>query len=401
MHILTNKQIILGVTGSIAAYKSAELIRLLRSVNAAVRVVMTDNAKQFITPMTLQALCGHPIHDNLMDPTAEAAMGHIELARWADLILIAPASANFIARLANGQGDDLLTTLCLATKAPILLAPAMNQAMWQDSATQANCDTLQKRDIQILGPDSGSQACGDVGPGRMLELNEILNITTAYFQNDKLAGQHVVITAGPTQEAIDPVRYMTNRSSGKMGYALATAAREAGANVTLITGPTKLAYPDKINVVEVVTAQQMHDAVMANLENCDIFIGAAAVADFRPETPAKQKIKKSHEPYTITLIPNPDIIKAVSEHQPKPFVVGFAAETNDLLNNAQSKLSAKNLDMIIANDVSKSDIGFDSNENAVTIISKSQTMQIEKTQKSRLATTIIKKVAQHIGNPTG
>ncbi len=343
MQQLMNKQIILGISGGIAAYKSAELVRLLGDAGAKVRVVMTSAAQKFITPLTLQALSGNPVHTTLLDPEAEAGMGHIQLARWADLILIAPASADLMARLAQGQGDDLLTTLCLATNAPIALAPAMNQAMWKDSATQRNLKTLQKNRTIIMGPAHGAQACGDVGPGRMLEPAELLRLTANQFQYKALTGKHVVITAGPTREAIDPVRYITNYSSGKMGYALAEAAIEAGAKVTLISGPVNIPVPERVNIVNVVSAQDMHEATEKVMPGCDIFIASAAVADYTPIVVAEQKIKKHPDTMTVSLKPTIDIVASVACLKDKPFTVGFAAETRNVIEYAKGKLENKSL----------------------------------------------------------
>lgn len=394
MQRLTNKQIILGITGGIAAYKSAELTRLLKGAGADVRVVMTPSATEFITPLTLQALSGNPVHQHLLDAEAEAGMGHIELAKWADLVLVAPASANFMSRLASGQGDDLLTTLCLATEAPICLAPAMNQAMWRDAGTQNNTEIITSRGIKLFGPGIGEQACGDTGPGRMLEPEEIANCTAEQFETGSLTGKTVFITAGPTREPLDPVRYISNHSSGKMGYALAEAAIEAGAKVKLISGPVNLAAPDRVQRISVESAQDMLDASLQDLGLCDIFIAAAAVADYRPTSVAEHKIKKgSEEIMELHLVKNPDIVATVASSAPKPFTVGFAAETKDVIEYARSKLDRKNLDLIIANDVSRPDIGFNSDENAVTVISKTETQNLPQTSKRQLANRLIEKIA--------
>ena len=394
MQRLTNKQIILGITGGIAAYKSAELTRILKGAGADVRVVMTPSATEFITPLTLQALSGNPVHLHLLDAEAEAGMGHIELAKWADLVLVAPASANFISRLASGQGDDLLTTLCLATDAPICLAPAMNQAMWRDDGTQANVKTITERDVKLFGPGIGEQACGDTGPGRMLEPEEIANLTAEQFQSGSLTGKTVFITAGPTREALDPVRYISNHSSGKMGYALAEAAVEAGAKVKLISGPVNIPAPERVERVSVESAEEMLEASMLDLGLCDIFIAAAAVADYRPTAIAEHKIKKgSEEIMELHLVKNPDIVATVANSSPKPFTVGFAAETKDVLEYARSKLERKNLDLIIANDVSRSDIGFNSDENAVTVISASSTESLPQASKRQLANRLIERIS--------
>jgi len=393
---LNNRQILLGVTGGIAAYKSAELIRRLQDQGAAVRVVMTRAAQEFITPLTLQALSGNPVHTDLLDPAAEAAMGHIELARWADLVLVAPASADFIARLAQGHADDLLTTLCLATAAPIAVAPAMNQGMWRDSATQANVEQLRARNIQVFGPAEGSQACGDVGPGRLLEPDQLVALAADLFPSRALEGQRVVITAGPTREALDPVRYISNHSSGKMGFALARAAADAGARVTLIAGPVTLATPERVRRIDVESAQQMHEAALAQLHDCDIFIAAAAVADYRPQIVAGQKIKKQQEQIQLTLVRNPDIVAAVAAHHPKPFTVGFAAETERVRDHALDKLERKNLDLIIANDVAAEGIGFNSNNNAVTVLWRQGELSFGERSKSQLARELIEVIAMRL-----
>ena len=390
---LNNKQILLGVTGGIAAYKAAELIRRLKDVGADVRVVMTKAAQEFITPLTLQALSGNVVHTSLLDPEAEAAMGHIELARWADLILVAPASADFMARMATGHADDLLTTLCLASDAPQAIAPAMNQAMWRDEATQNNLQTLANKGVAVFGPGEGAQACGDIGPGRMLEPELIAEMTAAQFQTRSLDGVNLTITAGPTLEAIDPVRFISNHSSGKMGFALAEAAVEAGASVTLITGPVHLATPDHVSRIEVKSAEQMLDACMKTLDKSDIFIGCAAVADYRPAHPVEQKIKKNADNMVIELVKNPDIITAVANHTERPFTVGFAAETQDVLEYARGKLNRKNLDMIIANDVSDTSIGFNSDRNTVTIICPDTESALPNSSKKQLGRHILAAVA--------
>jgi phosphopantothenoylcysteine decarboxylase/phosphopantothenate--cysteine ligase len=397
VHRLRNKRILLGISGGIAAYKSAELVRALTGAGCDVRVVMTQGAKEFITPLTLQALSGNPVHHNLLDPEAEAGMGHIELAKWADYILVAPASANFIARLAAGMGDDLLTTLCLASVAPLAIAPAMNQAMWLDASTQANIQKVQSvKDIQMWGPDQGQQACGDVGPGRMIEPVNLAQMLAQQFENKALSGKTVLITAGPTREAIDPVRYISNHSSGKMGYALATAAQEAGANVVLISGPVQLPAPDRVERISVESAQEMLDAVEAKLAQTDIFIGAAAVADYRPANLATQKIKKNNDEMAIQLVKNPDIIATVASKANKPFTVGFAAETQDVLAYARGKLEKKNLDMIIANDVSNQDIGFNSDDNAIVIIDKDQEQEYPQASKYQLAQQIVAHITKQL-----
>jgi phosphopantothenoylcysteine decarboxylase/phosphopantothenate--cysteine ligase len=393
MKQLSNRQILLGITGGIAAYKSAELVRRLKDHGADVRVVMTAAAMEFITPLTLQALSGNPVHTALLDPEAEAGMGHIELARWADLILVAPASADFMARLASGRGDDLLTTLCLATPAPIALAPAMNQGMWRDPATQANADTLRQRGVALFGPAAGEQACGDIGPGRMLEAEQLAELAAGLFNSRALDGISLSITAGPTREAIDPVRYISNHSSGKMGYALAEAAADAGARVTLISGPTQLPCPPRVTRVDVISADDMYQASMANMGSCDIFIACAAVADYRPAHIEEQKIKKQNTSMHIELVRNPDIVSAVASHAQRPFTVGFAAETQDVIHYAKGKLEKKNLDMIIANDVSDTRIGFNSDENSVTIIDPNGQQKLEQMGKRQLAKQLIDLIA--------
>jgi len=383
---LIHKQIIVGITGGIAAYKSADLVRRLREAGCQVRVVMTASAKEFITPLTMQAVSGNPVHDELFDREAEAAMGHIELARWADLIVVAPSSADFMARLTHGEANDLLTTLCLATKAPLALAPAMNQGMWKHAATQENLQELQARGVHIFGPTNGSQACGDVGPGRMMEPLELVEKIAGLFQTGHLAGKKVVITAGPTHEAIDPVRYITNGSSGKMGYAMAEAARDAGAKVVLISGPVSLSKPIAIDVIDVITCLGMYDAVMSNIKDADIFIGVAAVSDYRSKTIATQKIAKNAETLDFSFVRNPDIISAVSALPKKPYVVGFAAETDHVLEKARLKRKSKNMDMIIANHVSVS-IGTD--ENQVTVIWGHEERELACMSKHKLARVLV------------
>lgn len=394
MQQLNNKQILLGVTGGIAAYKAAELVRQLQDHGANVRVVMTTAAREFITPLTLQALSGNPVHTDLLDPDAEAAMGHIELARWADLVLIAPATADFMARLATGQAGDLLSTLCLATPAPIAIAPAMNQGMWKDEATRRNLETLQQRGVAVFGPAEGSQACGDVGPGRMLEPGQLAQLAAQQFQSHCLDGLRVVISAGPTREAIDPVRYISNHSSGKMGFAIAQAAVEAGASVTLVTGPVNLGTPERVTRVDVESALDMHAACLTAAAAADIFIGSAAVADYRPVQAAPQKIKKSADTMEISLTRNPDIIADVAALSQRPFTVGFAAETEHLAKHAADKLQRKNLDMIIANDVASRDIGFNSDDNAVTIFTHSGDQTLPRASKQQLARQLIEIIAR-------
>ena len=394
MQRLVNKRILLGVTGGIAAYKSADLVRRLQDAGAEVRVVMTQGACEFITPLTMQALSGHPVHTDLLDPRAEAAMGHIELARWADLVLIAPASADFLARLAYGHGNDLLATLCLATGAPVAVAPAMNQQMWADQATQKNQLILQEKGIHIFGPGAGSQACGEVGPGRMQDPTEIIQQAAEVFDYELLTGKHLVITAGPPREPIDPVRYLTNKSSGKMGFALAQAAAEAGARVTLIAGPVALDTPNRVNRIDVVRAEDMHEASLKAVEEgCDIFIATAAVADYRPTVTADHKIKKSTEEIHLTLVKNPDIIAAVASHAKRPFTVGFAAETQDVIEYAQGKLKSKKLDMIATNDVSGTNVGFNSDNNALTVIWPGGHKVLPLASKAQIAKQLIELIA--------
>ena len=372
MQQLRNKRIVLGVTGGIAAYKSAELVRILRKLEADVRVVMTKAACEFITPLTLQALSHNPVHLDLLDAKAEAGMGHIELARWADVVLVAPATADFMTRLATGQADDLLTTLCLATSAPLCLAPAMNQGMWRDAVTQKNCEELKERNIRLFGPDNGYQACGDVGPGRMLDPEIIVKHAAELFTHDVLSGLNVLITAGGTRENIDPVRFIANHSSGKMGYAIAEAAIEAGASVTLISGPVNLAVPDRVKRIDVVSARDMHQAVHEHIEEVDIFIGCAAVGDYRPAEMAKEKIKKNPdndgEVLELRLVRNPDIIASVTALDKPPFVMGFAAESQNVLGYAADKLRRKKMNLIVANDISEANAGFNSDTNEVTVL---------------------------------
>ncbi len=396
MSTLTNKQIILGITGGIAAYKSAELARLLIDKGATVHVVMTTAAQEFITPLTMQALTGNPVHTTLLDPQAEAGMGHIQLARWADLILIAPASANFIARMTQGKGDDLLTTVCLASNAPVAIAPAMNQNMWQDAHTQRNLESLRADGKIIMGPADGPQACGDVGPGRMLEAAQIAQLAAEQFEKKGLSGKHVVINAGPTREAIDPVRYISNYSSGKMGYSLAEAAVEAGAKVTLISGPVNLAAPERVELISVISAEEMYQQSVKLAPNSDVFIASAAVADYRPVKVEPQKIKKQADVLQIQLTPNKDIVAAVAALDSKPFTVGFAAETQNLEDYAKKKLTQKKLDLIVANDVSKEDIGFNSDDNEVTLFWPSGQRSLDKASKRQLARQIIEFISQQL-----
>ena len=400
MKSLANKNILLGVTGGIAAYKSAEIVRHLKKSGASVRVVMTRSAEEFITPLTLQALSGNRVSTELLDAEAEAAMGHIELAKWADGILIAPATANTIARLSSGRGDDLLSTVTLAFDGPISVAPAMNQAMWRDERTQENLKKLIDQDFGICGPGSGEQACGDVGLGRMLEPIDILDMFSLSFNEGTLSGKKILITAGPTQEPIDPVRFITNRSSGKMGYSLVEAALESGANVTLISGPVNIEPPSNCNFVSIKTAEEMYDAVMHHISGMDVYIGTAAVSDYSPAKASDSKIKKdgSSSPMVLELKENQDILKSVSELEQRPYLVGFAAETNDLIKNAEKKLFNKNLDLIIANDVSNKDIGFDSDDNEVTLITEKEKHLIERQNKRKVSKKIIDFISGRIND---
>jgi phosphopantothenoylcysteine decarboxylase/phosphopantothenate--cysteine ligase len=394
-------RILLGVTGGIAAYKSPDLVRRLIERGADVQVVMTSAAQRFVSPMSFQAVSGRPTRSDLWDGTAEAAMGHIELARWAQLVLIAPASADFIARMAGGRADDLLATLCLATEAPIVLAPAMNRVMWTNKATQANVETLISRGIRILGPASGNQACGEVGPGRMWEPAKLAESLLEPPANaGLLAGLNVLITAGPTRERIDPVRYLTNRSSGKMGFAVAAAAREAGAHVTIVSGPVQLQTPVGVTRINVESARDMYAAVHRQVSDADVFIAAAAVADFQPVSVAKQKIKKQGLMVKLDLEPAPDIVKSVADMAKRPFVVGFAAETNDVEDNARSKLKRKKLDMIAANQVGEG-IAFDCDDNALTVIWPGGKVEVARGPKIDVARQLIALIAQRLPPPDG
>ena len=399
MNTLNGKHIILGISGGIAAYKSAELTRRLRDAGAQVRVVMTRSATEFVTPLTFQALSGNPVHTELLDEKAEAGMGHIQLARWADAILIAPASANCMAKLAQGRADDLLTTLCLASEAPLALAPAMNRVMWADSATQDNLAVLAQRGVHRFGPIAGSQACGETGDGRMLEVPDLVDALSGLFKSGVLQGEQVLVTAGPTYEAIDPVRFIGNRSSGRMGFAIANAAREAGASVTLISGPSFEATPEDVKRIDVETAAQMYDAVMQQVRQHQIFIAAAAVADYRPKSTSTQKLKKHDAYLNIELERTEDILAAVASGKPRPFVVGFAAETENLLANARTKLESKSLDMIAANlvgkDASAQDIGFNSEYNALHVLWGDGGQVLEQARKTTLARELVKLIAHH------
>lgn len=393
MKQLVNKRVIVGITGGIAAYKAAELVRHIKEAGAEVRVVMTPAATHFITPLTLQALSGRPVHLDLLDTTEESAMGHIALARWADAIAVAPATADFMAKLAQGRADDLLSTLCLASIAPLLLAPAMNSMMWQHPATQANAALLRARGVSMIGPAAGEQACGEVGPGRMAEPSGIIEAVAALFESGSLQGLRVMVTAGPTREAIDPVRFLGNRSSGKMGYAVAQAAVDAGARVVLVSGPTALAAPDRVVRVQVMSAADMRDAVMARLGECDIFISAAAVADYTVAAPSAQKLKKQGEHLTLELTRTDDIVALVATSESRPYTVAFAAETDELLAHARQKLVAKKVDLVAANWVGAA-VGFESDDNALTVVWKDGSVEWPAASKSSLARKLISFIAE-------
>jgi phosphopantothenoylcysteine decarboxylase/phosphopantothenate--cysteine ligase len=394
MKQLSNKRILVGVTGSIAAYKAAQLVRDFRAAGAEVRVVMTRAAVEFVTPMTFQALSAHPVATDLLDEKAEAAMGHIALARWADAVVVAPASANFIARLAQGRADDLLSTVCLASAAPLCVAPAMNQQMWSNPATVQNVETLRARAVHLFGPETGDQACGDVGPGRMLEPQHIVAQTADLFESGLLSGVKVMVSAGPTREPIDPVRYISNRSSGRMGYAIAAAVVEAGGHCVLVSGPTCLTPPERVEFLQVQTAREMHQAVFEHIEDCEIYIGTAAVSDYRPSTVESQKIKKQTTGMTLQLERNPDIIADVADVFPHIFTVGFAAETQNLHNYALKKLQDKQLNMVAANQVSDQKIGFDSELNALSIFWHGGRRDLPTATKQHIARQLIESIAE-------
>jgi phosphopantothenoylcysteine decarboxylase/phosphopantothenate--cysteine ligase len=391
---LFNRNVLLGVSGGIAAYKSAELVRQLQDRGAHVRVIMTRGAQEFITPLTLQALSGNPVHTQLLDEQAEQGMGHIELARWADLLLIAPATADLIARLSTGRGDDLLSTVALASPAPLMLAPAMNQQMWKNPGTTANIETLAQRGAHIVGPGVGEQACGDVGPGRMEDPSVIAEAAAGLFESSLLAGKRIVITAGPTREALDPVRYISNNSSGKMGYALAQAAVDAGGVTTLISGPVNLTPPEHALCIPVKSAEQMLEQSLERVTECDIFIACAAVADYRPAQIEGQKIKKGAQEMQLQLVRTPDIAAAISAAEHRPYTVGFAAETNDVIAYARRKMQRKGLDMIVANDVSDQAIGFNSDNNAVTVIWEDGEQTLGLASKDTIATQVLSLIAR-------
>jgi len=386
-------RILLGVTGGIAAYKSPDLVRRLRERGAEVQVVMTEGAKQFVTPLTFQAVSGREVRDSLWDVAAEAAMGHIELARWADAVLVAPATAEFLSKLTHGRADDLLTTLCLATEAPVHVAPAMNRQMWANAATQSNVATLRQRGLFVHGPASGEQACGETGEGRMLEPVELAVLVLDSLSGARpLAGLKVVITAGPTREPIDPVRFVSNRSSGKMGYAVAQAAREAGAEVALISGPVALPAPPGVRRILVETADEMHQAVQAEIGDADLYIGAAAIADYRPAIVSARKIKKGADTMTLEMVRAPDILASVAALERRPFVVGFAAETEDVEQNARAKLEAKRLDLIAANRVGEG-LAFDQDENSLLLLWEGGREELATCGKLELARKLIERIA--------
>jgi phosphopantothenoylcysteine decarboxylase / phosphopantothenate---cysteine ligase len=391
---MQGKRILLGVTGGIAAYKSPDLVRRLRERGAEVQVVMTAAAREFVTATTFQAVSGRAVRTDLWDAAAEAAMGHIELARWAEVILIAPATADFLARLATGQADDLLATLCLATEAPVAVAPAMNRVMWANAATSANVATLQQRGIQIFGPAAGDQACGEIGEGRMLEPLELVDrLSTLSVGNGPLRGRRVLISAGPTRERIDPVRFISNRSSGKMGFAVAQAAREAGAEVVLVSGPVSLPTPPGVRRIDVESAADMLAAVLREVEGTDIFISTAAVADYRPARPADQKIKKTSDTLDLCMERTSDVLATVAARPDRPFVVGFAAETESVEQNARLKLLKKNLDMIAANEVGH-DKAFDCEDNQLIVLWRNGRHELGKASKVALARELVALIAE-------
>lgn len=404
MKRLANKRILLGITGSIAAYKAGEIIRRLRDANADVRVVMTQGATEFVTPLTFQALSGRPVHQQLLDNDAEAAMGHIELARWADVILVAPASADFISRLCLGRANDLLGALCLASHVPLALAPAMNQQMWKDPATQTNVQTLRSRGVLLFGPESGEQACGDVGEGRLMQPHHLLDALADVFVTGSLTGKTVMVTAGPTQESLDPVRYLSNHSSGKMGYAVANAAMEAGAEVILISGPVDkdLVIPHSVKLIQVTTAEQMLEQTQVFAQQADIFIAAAAVADYRPVAENTEKIKKSADTLMLQLQRNPDILATIKRQSPWLFSVGFAAETEDLERHARQKLQDKGVEMIAANWVghaaSDTNGTFGSDNNALKLFWEGGQLDMNVASKTRLARELVVLIASQYDN---
>jgi phosphopantothenoylcysteine decarboxylase/phosphopantothenate--cysteine ligase len=396
---LSNKRILLCVTGGIAAYKTAELTRLFKKNGAEVRIIMTQSAQEFVTPLTLQAVSGNQIHYSLLDEEAELGMGHIELAKWADVILIAPCTAESLARLAQGRANDLMSAVILASDAQLFIAPAMNVKMWEDKVTQKNLETLKLKDVLFIGPDSGEQACGDIGEGRMSEPDFIALQIAKSFTSSVFNGKKILITAGPTKEAIDPVRYLTNNSSGKMGYALAEIAYLSGAEVNLISGPVNIKPIEGVKLININTADEMLNEVKALIANTDIFIGCAAVADFKPIDFHKSKIKKDHnDEMSLKLIKNPDILQYASDHMKEKLVIGFSAETDNVIENAKIKLLKKNLNMIICNDVSNKEIGFDSDNNEVHLITHDNVIKLTKTSKLKIAKQIIKSIEALIAN---
>ena len=396
---LSNKRILLCVTGGIAAYKTAELTRLFNKNGAEVRIIMTQSAQEFVTPLTLQAVSGNQIHYSLLDEEAELGMGHIELAKWADVILIAPCTAESLARLAQGRANDLMSAVILASDAQLFIAPAMNVKMWEDKVTQKNLETLKLKDVLFIGPDSGEQACGDIGEGRMSEPDFIALQIAKSFTSSVFNGKKILITAGPTKEAIDPVRYLTNNSSGKMGYALAEVAYLSGAEVNLISGPVNIKPIEGVKLININTADEMLNEVKALIANTDIFIGCAAVADFKPIDFHKSKIKKDHnDEMSLKLIKNPDILQYASDHMKEKLVIGFSAETDNVIENAKTKLLKKNLNMIICNDVSNKEIGFDSDDNEVHLITHDDLVKLTKTSKLKIAKQIIKSIEALIAN---
>lgn len=392
---LATKRIVVGVSGGIAAYKSADLVRRLKEAGAEVRVVMTENSKRFVGPLTFQAVSGRPVHHQWLDADSESGMGHIDLARWAELILVAPATANIMAKLAHGLADDLLSTLCITSEAPVAVAPAMNQQMWAASPTRDNTRALRDRGVFILGPGEGDQACGETGPGRMLEPAELLQAVRGLFGPGVLAGRTVVVTAGPTWEAIDPVRGITNHSSGKMGYAIARAAAQAGARVVLVSGPTGLDAPAGVERIDVLSAQEMRDAALTACEGADVFVAVAAVADYRPDHAATQKIKKSKDRMRIELVKNPDILADVAALPEAPFTVGFAAETEKVEQHAREKLLKKGVNLIAANDVS-GETGFGSDDNRLMLVDRAGIRHLERAPKTELARQLIQHISEQL-----
>nr|WP_242698870.1 bifunctional phosphopantothenoylcysteine decarboxylase/phosphopantothenate--cysteine ligase CoaBC [Alteromonas sp. 5E99-2] len=397
--MLLGKNVLLGVSGGIAAYKTPDLVRKLVAKGASVRVVLTSSAEHFVSPLSLQAVSGNTVSNDLLDPAAEAAMGHIELAKWADYLVIAPATANLLAKMANGIADDLLTTLYLASVAKTVVAPAMNQQMWQAASVKRNIALLSGDGVEFIGPAAGEQACGDVGPGRMVEPQDIADYIDNITEVEQtLSGKTVLITAGPTREAIDPVRYISNHSSGKMGYALASAAKAAGANVVLVSGPVSLSPPAGVERVNVDSAQSMHDAVMAKVNDADIFIACAAVADYRAIDQAENKIKKTSDELTLTFTKNPDILKDVAALPKAPFTLGFAAESQKVEHYARGKLEKKKLNMIAANDISIQGLGFNSDQNALHVFWPEGDKVLSADSKTNLAHTLISLMASHYNN---